>query len=1562
MKSGKATLLLVALLVLSLAPQVYYPWVSGATTVELRGQAIAWDIVNLTWSPYEGTKAYEVYRSTDPNAILSPSNLVATVNWSSYPQYEPGKVYNQGDIVEYNGKIWRAKYWTQSVPGGDAWTLLGDAVPTTNYLDQWNLKANTTYYYAVVPVLADGSRGSPSNVLTVTTPAQPYRVVVYYISWGRYARKFYVSDIPWEKVTHVNYAFLKPNEDGSISFFDSYGDELNLEDLKEYKKKYPQVKVLISVGGWTLSKYFSDIAADPAKRQRFAESALEYIRKYNLDGLDIDWEYPGGGGMEGNHVRPDDGKNFVLLLKTVREVFDRAELEDHKEYLLTAAVPADPVKAGRIDWAEATKYLDFINVMTYDYHGAWDSITGHLAPLYADPNAPYTDPNIKWNFNVNASIQWYIKHVPDKTKIVLGLPFYSRSFANVPPTNNGLYQPFSGTPDGTWGPAWETYGVMDYWDVAEKNKSSEYNYYWDPVAMVAWLYSPTKKIFITFDDPRAIGIKVDYMLKNGIGGVMVWEITADRKPGTNDHPLLDTVLEHLGEKPPAWIPDTYYLGASVPANLTIPEPSYDNSTDSEEPNTGDGNQTDTGQPDNEAGGNDSGQPEESPDNSTDTGDTSNQTIEPVKPGAIAVKHTSWGTGGEYDITLNLGGEYDWKLYVKLEGASLASHWSANKAENGSWIVFTPPSWNRGPTATFGFTYTGGNPEMIAVLVVNGAVWDVWPEGTPVPPEFGGLNGSSGDSSNDNTVPGDVALPAKVQWPAKVFSPYVDITLYPTPSISEMMKKTGVRFFNLAFIVASTSGACEPAWAGAYKVSDKFYLEEINRVRSMGGDVLIAFGGANGPYLAEKCSSPEDLASAIEEVITTYNATWLTFDVEGAYLQKMEDNDKRAKALAMIQKKYPNLKVSFTLPVLPSGLTQAGIDFLKNLIENGVRIDRVDIMAMDYGDWAAPNPDGKMGEYAIQAAKSTFNQLKELFPNKSDAEIWQMLSITPMIGVNDITSEVFYPSDAWKLMDWANSTGVGMLSMWSMTRDHPGSGGVSPRHSGLPDIEDYEFSRIFNQYTDQSGLPALDFTPELGPIPRPDTSNEGTPDNNQTDTEQPDNTDNGTDSSGDQNPAGNVTLVRPGAIKVTLNDWGNTEYDVTLDLGGTYDWTLKVKLREGSSISSHWSTNKAEQDGYIVFTPMSWNRGPTATFGFIATGSKPVEQMVLEINGEIWDIWPEGSSISQPDQNQSDQTPSQNQTETIPDNTTYVPAGPGLPEHFFAPYIDVTLGVHRPLVDYYNLTGTPYFTLAFVIYSQAFNGPSWGGKLPLDAFVEEVKELREAGGDVIIAFGGAVGPYLCQQAQSAEQLAQWYIQVIDMYNATYLDFDIESGVNENVFIEALKIVQRERPWVKFSLTLPADPGIGVARGYGLIESLAKNGVEVDRVNPMTMDYYWTPANAENAIKVAENTFRQLKQIYPNKTDREIWGMIGLTPMIGTNDDKSVFTLSDAQQLVEWAVQHGLRSLAFWSVDRDHPGPEGEVSPLHRGTSDPDWAYSHVFVQFMTAFQPQGVVPQAVAVSI
>ncbi|ASJ17008.1 hypothetical protein A3L04_07955 [Thermococcus chitonophagus] len=543
--------------------------VLSKSEIKLKAQPIAWDAVNLTWTPLSNVKAYEVYRSTNPRDVYSSPNLIFVVNWSNYTKYKENWNYLPGEIVEYQGYLWKAKKVTSQPPQeGDYWEKLGPITPTNTAVDYFNVTGNTTYYYIVVPVFKDGKdgkRGTPSNVIKVTTPPQPYRIVVYYISWGIYARAFSPYDVPFENVTHVNYAFLKLLENGTVTWADPWADPMNLEAFKELKSRYPAVKFLISVGGWTLSKYFSPVAADPKKRQEFIKSAIAIIRKYNLDGIDIDWEYPGGGGMEGNYVSPDDPRNFIVLLKEFRKALDDVGREDHKHYLLTVAAPANLEIASRIDWKEASKYLDFINVMTYDYIGPWSPVTGHNAPLYRNPNGPDYG-------SVDQTIKWYIEHVPDRTKIVLGIPFYARSFANVPPKNHGLFQPYKGTPAGTWGSAAETHGIMDYWDVADKAKTGEYEYFWDNYSKVPWLYSESKRIFITFDDPRSILIKTQYMLNQSLGGVMIWEITADRKPGTSSHPLLAAVLEGLQEKPPVWIPDKYVLGSNVPSNITIPKP------------------------------------------------------------------------------------------------------------------------------------------------------------------------------------------------------------------------------------------------------------------------------------------------------------------------------------------------------------------------------------------------------------------------------------------------------------------------------------------------------------------------------------------------------------------------------------------------------------------------------------------------------------------------------------------------------------------------------------------------------------------------------------------------------------------------------------------------------------------------------------------------------------------------------------------------------------------------------------------------------------------------------
>ncbi|MCQ4082868.1 chitinase [Streptomyces sp. RB6PN25] len=267
-----------------------------------------------------------------------------------------------------------------------------------------------------------------------------------------------------------------------------------------------------------------------------------------------------------------------------------------------------------------------------------------------------------------------------------------------------------------------------------------------------------------------------------------------------------------------------------------------------------------------------------------------------------------------------------------------------------------------------------------------------------------------------------------------FSPYVDTSLYPAYDLTATQKDTGVKQFNLAFITAG--GGCAPEWGGMTALGSNPTANQISALRSAGGDVRVSFGGANGTELAQACSSASDLAAAYGKVIDQYKLTKVDFDIEGGAISDAAANTRRAQAIAQLQKSHPGLDVSFTLPVMPTGLTSDGTNLIANAKSNGVTIGAVNIMAMDYGS----SYSGDMGQYAIQAATATEGQVKSAL-GISDADAWKRIAVTPMIGVNDVSSETFTVADAAKLADFAKSKGLAWLSMWSAARDKQCSGGA-----------------------------------------------------------------------------------------------------------------------------------------------------------------------------------------------------------------------------------------------------------------------------------------------------------------------------------------------------------------------------------------------------------------------------------------------------------------------------------------------------------------------------------------
>ncbi|CAF1332106.1 unnamed protein product [Adineta ricciae] len=366
-------------------------------------------------------------------------------------------------------------------------------------------------------------------------------IVAYFAAWSIYSRSYNIVDIPGDKITHINYAFANIGSDGVLILGDSWADvekafpgdtwdqplRGNFNQLLKLKQKYTHIRTLISVGGWTWSGKFSDVALTTASRSKFARSCVEFVQKYGFDGVDLDWEYPVSGGLTGNIVRPVDKENYVLLLKEIRQQLDSAGTLDGKTYLLTVATGAGTERIADMDLPGMANYLDWINVMTYDFHGGWEAKTGHNAPLYKNDAETATDVSpsfIKSRYNCNAAIQAYIAAGVSRSKLIMGLGLYGRGWQGVTSTaQNGFSQAASSQlPMGTW-----ENGIFDY-DHLKKSYLPTYTRYWDDASKVPFLFNSSTGIWISYDDLESISIKNNYIKQQQLGGAMFWELSGDR--------------------------------------------------------------------------------------------------------------------------------------------------------------------------------------------------------------------------------------------------------------------------------------------------------------------------------------------------------------------------------------------------------------------------------------------------------------------------------------------------------------------------------------------------------------------------------------------------------------------------------------------------------------------------------------------------------------------------------------------------------------------------------------------------------------------------------------------------------------------------------------------------------------------------------------------------------------------------------------------------------------------------------------------------------------------------
>jgi chitinase len=286
------------------------------------------------------------------------------------------------------------------------------------------------------------------------------------------------------------------------------------------------------------------------------------------------------------------------------------------------------------------------------------------------------------------------------------------------------------------------------------------------------------------------------------------------------------------------------------------------------------------------------------------------------------------------------------------------------------------------------------------------------------------------------------------------APYVDMGEFPTPVLSNMASSGHVKGFTLAFV---TSVGCKASWFNAFDPRTAWQSAQIAKIRSAGGDVKVSFGGASGIELAQACSSVSSLATEYNAVVRAYGLKYIDMDIEGAAVADPASIARRSQALAKVQRANPGLKISLTLPVLPTGLTADGVNVVRQAKNAGVNVDLVNIMAMDYFQGPA-----NQGAKAIAAAKATQAQVKSIF-GLSSAAAWKKVGVTPMLGVNDSRNEIFLQKDARNLVTFAKTVHLGMLSFWEAGRDANACNGALFRCTNVPQTP-FEFSKIFAGFT------------------------------------------------------------------------------------------------------------------------------------------------------------------------------------------------------------------------------------------------------------------------------------------------------------------------------------------------------------------------------------------------------------------------------------------------------------------------------------------------------------------
>ena len=449
---------------------------------------------------------------------------------------------------------------------------------------------------AVLALVVSAALAAAGAGLAQSAPSQVR--AAFFANWDRYARGYFVNQIPAAKLNVIDYAFAMPTAAGTCALSDPWSDYQaptwsgsnsvdgvaddpsnpnqqlfgNFNQLMKLKATHPDLKVVMSIGGWTLSKYFSDVAATPASRQAFVSSCVDLLLRGNLptggwptqaggdgvaaglfDGIDIDWEYPGIDPGNGADHSSADVHNATLLLQEFRRQLDEYGAVSGRHYLLTADLPAGNVHStGSWELSSVAQVVDWINLLTFDFHGSWDSWTDFNSPFSLDPKEPLVGGGaIQSTWNTKGTVDYYLASGVPADKLVVGVPFYGKRYVGVGALNNGLYQPFSPQPwpfndsptyhelidtgltDGNLNVVGPT-AVAPPTNLGNDEKGvNGFAWYWNGPAGAPWLYNPSLDggTFVSYMDSHAIVERTQLVAARHLRGLAAWEVSQDDNAG-----------------------------------------------------------------------------------------------------------------------------------------------------------------------------------------------------------------------------------------------------------------------------------------------------------------------------------------------------------------------------------------------------------------------------------------------------------------------------------------------------------------------------------------------------------------------------------------------------------------------------------------------------------------------------------------------------------------------------------------------------------------------------------------------------------------------------------------------------------------------------------------------------------------------------------------------------------------------------------------------------------------------------------------------------------------------